>query len=273
MARRMASYQEACGPEFDATRAFLVSAGSQLSERPVLDEDELVAAARAELRQRQERLLPETKEALTDKVVDGNGLSIAQRLGQLLRWGAGAGRGLCQPGGQPRERPERGCSGAGGRRYLPPLAPTPLQHRRAPSHDRDRVLWPDGGDGRPRRLRRQPLGLELHRELLQVRDDAGRPQDGAGLHPEQRQRRAEAGARAALAAALCSRVTGRWWVAGPALNVLPTPLQGRLTLLLGPPGAGKSVFMQVLSGRMTADKRLRVRTAPAPGLRAVLSGC
>lgn len=89
----MAFYQEACGgPEFDGTGAFLASAASQLSERPALDEDELINAARAELRQRQERLLPETKQELTDKVVDGNGLSIAQRLGQLLRWGSGCGR-------------------------------------------------------------------------------------------------------------------------------------------------------------------------------------
>lgn len=52
----------------------------------------------------------------------------------------------------------------------------------------------------------------------------------------------------------------------------PPPLQGRLTLLLGPPGAGKSVFMQVLSGRMTADKRLRVRAAPEVGLSATHGG-
>ena len=35
-------------------------------------------------------------------------------------------------------------------------------------------------------------------------------------------------------------------------------LQGRITLLLGPPGSGKSAFMQVLAGRMKASGFLRV---------------
>ncbi len=35
--------------------------------------------------------------------------------------------------------------------------------------------------------------------------------------------------------------------------------QGRLTLLLGPPGAGKSLLLKVLSGRLQRSKHLRVR--------------
>ena len=35
-------------------------------------------------------------------------------------------------------------------------------------------------------------------------------------------------------------------------------LQGRLTLLLGPPGAGKTVFLQMLAGRIKPSKYLRV---------------
>lgn len=35
-------------------------------------------------------------------------------------------------------------------------------------------------------------------------------------------------------------------------------LPGRLTLLLGPPGSGKSVFLQLLSGRLRSHKGLRI---------------
>lgn len=38
-----------------------------------------------------------------------------------------------------------------------------------------------------------------------------------------------------------------------------TLLQGRLTLLLGPPGGGKSLLLQALSGRLKQSKHLRVR--------------
>lgn len=34
---------------------------------------------------------------------------------------------------------------------------------------------------------------------------------------------------------------------------------GQLTLLLGPPGAGKSVLLQSLAGRLRPSKSLRVR--------------
>ena len=36
-------------------------------------------------------------------------------------------------------------------------------------------------------------------------------------------------------------------------------LQGRLTLLLGPPGAGKSVLLQTLAGQLRPSKGVRVR--------------
>ncbi len=36
-------------------------------------------------------------------------------------------------------------------------------------------------------------------------------------------------------------------------------LQGRMTLLLGPPGSGKSAFLQVLAGRMRPSGFLRVQ--------------
>lgn len=35
-------------------------------------------------------------------------------------------------------------------------------------------------------------------------------------------------------------------------------LQGRMTLLLGPPGAGKSTFLKILAGRLHATKQLRI---------------
>lgn len=35
-------------------------------------------------------------------------------------------------------------------------------------------------------------------------------------------------------------------------------LQGRMSLLLGPPGSGKSAFMQILAGRMKPSSYLRV---------------
>ena len=35
-------------------------------------------------------------------------------------------------------------------------------------------------------------------------------------------------------------------------------LQGRLTLLVGPPGSGKSVLLQALAGRLKPGKHLRV---------------
>ena len=47
-------------------------------------------------------------------------------------------------------------------------------------------------------------------------------------------------------------------------SAVPTAvrLQGRLTLLLGPPGSGKSVFLQRIAGQLQASKSLRVRPAP-----------
>ena len=41
--------------------------------------------------------------------------------------------------------------------------------------------------------------------------------------------------------------------------VPPALLQGRLTLLLGPPGAGKSALLQTLGGQLLPSNRVRVR--------------
>lgn len=42
-----------------------------------------------------------------------------------------------------------------------------------------------------------------------------------------------------------------------------TMLQGRLTLLLGPPGSGKSVLLQTLAGQLRPSQRVRVRAGAA----------
>lgn len=39
------------------------------------------------------------------------------------------------------------------------------------------------------------------------------------------------------------------------------PLQGRLTLLLGPPSSGKSVLLKTLAGQLAPSKSLRVGSA------------
>lgn len=54
-----------------------------------------------------------------------------------------------------------------------------------------------------------------------------------------------------------------WRRAGGALNLADlTPLclpQGRLTLLLGPPSSGKSVFLRTIAGQLPPSKTVRVR--------------
>lgn len=74
----------------------------------------------------------------------------------------------------------------------------------------------------------------------------------------------------------CSTPTGAFYLrslcfcspgltrSGPCPHGLPL-LQGRMTLVLGPPGSGKSVFMQTLAGRLRPGKHLRVRLASGAG--------
>ncbi len=44
-------------------------------------------------------------------------------------------------------------------------------------------------------------------------------------------------------------------------NVTGALRPGTTTLLLGPPGSGKSVFMQSLSGRLQSDAKIKVQHA------------
>lgn len=97
---------------------------------------------------------------------------------------------------------------------------------------------------------------------------AGRPEDGQLQNPEGHERRAQA--RSVLRVdKLCQRATGtegEHILSAILLEELLLPPAvspaGSVTLLLGPPGAGKSVFMQTLSGRLQAGPNVRVR-APA----------
>ena len=50
-------------------------------------------------------------------------------------------------------------------------------------------------------------------------------------------------------------------------------LQGRLTLLLGPPGAGKSVLLQTLAGQLRPSSRVRVRPREPLQLRLRTETC
>ncbi len=64
-----------------------------------------------------------------------------------------------------------------------------------------------------------------------------------------------------------SRVNALLTPTHPACNtccaVPPTLLQpGRITLLLGTPGSGRSVLMKTLSGRLRNEKALKVRGCP-----------
>lgn len=45
----------------------------------------------------------------------------------------------------------------------------------------------------------------------------------------------------------------------PLFPAYPTLPQGRLTLVLGPPGAGKSVLLQTLAGQLRPSKKLRMQ--------------
>ena len=49
------------------------------------------------------------------------------------------------------------------------------------------------------------------------------------------------------------------------LPVCP-PQPGRITLLLGTPGSGRSVLMKALSGRLRSEKQLKVRGDAAPAV-------